>query len=142
MWYSHKVTPAHDPNDYLCGKRHNLEFITVLSGDGSIAGNGGEFAGLMRYDARLAMEAKLKELGLFRGKEPNKMRLGLCSRSGDIIEPMLTPQWYVNCSSMAARSVQAVRDGSLKIVPEMHEATWYRWLENIRWEFHDLFLRL
>mmetsp|Transcript_12904 Transcript_12904/g.17693 ORF Transcript_12904/g.17693 Transcript_12904/m.17693 type:complete len:1013 (+) Transcript_12904:198-3236(+) len=127
-----KVTPAHDPNDYLCGKRHNLEFITVLNGDGSIASNGGEFAGMMRYDARLAMEAKLKELGLFRGKEANKMRLGLCSRSGDIIEPMLTPQWYVNCSSMAARSVQAVRDGSLKIVPEMHEATWYRWLENIR----------
>lgn len=128
-----KVTPAHDPNDYLCGKRHGLEFITVLAGDGSIlSSQGGPFGGLMRYDARVAMEARLKELGLFRGKEPNKMRLGRCSRSGDIIEPMLTPQWYVNCSSMAARSIEAVRNGSLKIVPEMHEATWFRWLENIR----------
>ena len=85
--------------------------------------------GMMRYDARTAMEKELKELGLFRGKEPNKMRLGLCSRSGDIIEPMLTPQWYVNCGSMAASAVEKVRSGELKIVPDFHEATWYRWLE-------------
>ena len=89
-------------------------------------------SGLMRYDARVVMEKELKELGLLRNKEPNKMRLGLCSRSGDIIEPMLTPQWYVNCDSMAARAVAAVREGELKIVPNMHEATWYRWLENSR----------
>lgn len=127
-----KITPAHDPNDYMCGKRNDLEFIIVLTGDGKIASNGGNFAGLMRYDARIAIEEELKSLGLFRGKEVNKMRLGLCSRSGDIIEPMLTPQWYVDCTSMAARSVQAVRKGDLKIVPDMHEATWYRWLENIK----------
>lgn len=127
-----KVTPAHDPNDYLCGKRNNLEFIIVLTSEGKIDANGGKFAGMMRYDARVAMEEEMKQLGLFRGKEVNKMRLGLCSRSGDIIEPMLTPQWYVNCASMAQRSVDAVRNGDLKIVPEMHEATWYRWLENIR----------
>jgi valyl-tRNA synthetase len=127
-----KVTPAHDPNDYTCGKRNNLDFIIVLSEDGKIAPNGGKFAGMMRYDARVAMEDELTKLGLLRGKEVNKMRLGLCSRSGDIIEPMLTPQWYVNCQSMAERSIAAVRNGDLKIVPEMHEATWYRWLENIR----------
>jgi len=127
-----KVTPAHDPNDYTCGKRNNLDFIIVLTEDGKIAANGGQFAGLMRYDARIAMEEELGKRGLLRGKEVNKMRLGLCSRSGDIIEPMLTPQWYVNCASMAARSIAAVRNGDLKIVPEMHEATWYRWLENIR----------
>ena len=127
-----KITPAHDPNDYMCGKRNDLEFIIVLTGDGKVASNGGKFAGLMRYDARIAIEEELKSLGLFRGKEINKMRLGLCSRSGDIIEPMLTPQWYVDCTSMAARSVQAVKNGDLKIVPDMHEATWYRWLENIK----------
>lgn len=127
-----KVTPAHDPNDYTCGKRNNLEFIIVLTEDGKIAANGGKFAGMMRYDARVAMEAELKTLGLFRGKEKNKMRLGKCSRSGDIIEPMLTPQWYVNCDSMARRAMEAVRDGSLKILPQMHEGTWFRWLENIR----------
>ena len=88
-----QVTPAHDPNDYICGKRNNLEFIIILTEDGKIAANGGEFSGLMRYDARISIEEKLQGLGLYRGKEANKMRLGLCSRSGDIIEPMLTPQW-------------------------------------------------
>jgi valyl-tRNA synthetase len=127
-----KVTPAHDPNDYNCGKRNNLDFIVIFTLDGKIAENGGKFAGMLRYDARVAMEAALKELGLFRGKEENAMRLGLCSRSGDIIEPMLTPQWYVNCSSMAKRAVDAVRNGEMKIVPDMHEQTWYMWLENIK----------
>lgn len=88
--------------------------------------------GMMRYDARIAIEEALSSMGLLRGKEPNKMRLGLCSRSGDIIEPMITPQWYVNCDTMAANAVAAVRNGELKILPDFHEATWYRWLENIR----------
>lgn len=127
-----KVTPAHDPNDYLCGKRNGLEFIIVLTLDGRIAANGGKFAGEMRYDARISMEAALKDLGLLRGKQENKMRLGVCSRTNDIIEPMLTPQWYLNCQNMAARSVDAVRNGSLKIVPAEHERTWFMWLENIR----------
>lgn len=127
-----KITPAHDPNDYLCGKRNNLDFIIILTGDGKIASNGGKYQGMMRYDARIQIEKELKELGLWRNKEVNKMRLGLCSRSGDIIEPMLTPQWYVNCSSMASRAVQAVRSGELRILPEFHEQTWYRWLENAR----------
>lgn len=127
-----KITPAHDPNDYLSGKRNNLEQIIVLTEDGKIAPNGGIFAGMMRYDARIAMEKKLEELGLYRGKAPNPMRLGICSRSGDIVEPMMTPQWYVNCNSMAQRACDAVRDGSLKLIPDFHEATWFRWLENIR----------
>lgn len=127
-----KITPAHDPNDYECGKRHNLEFITVLTPDGAINHNGSEFEGMMRYDARIAVEEALTEKGLFIGKEPNKMRLGICSRSGDILEPMITPQWYVNCDSMAKRACDAVRDGSLKILPVEHERTWFYWLENIR----------
>eukprot|EP00604_Paraphysomonas_vestita_P004168 CAMPEP_0174821978 /NCGR_PEP_ID=MMETSP1107-20130205/11936_1 /TAXON_ID=36770 /ORGANISM="Paraphysomonas vestita, Strain GFlagA" /LENGTH=974 /DNA_ID=CAMNT_0016039717 /DNA_START=170 /DNA_END=3095 /DNA_ORIENTATION=- len=127
-----KVTPAHDPNDNACGKRNNLDTIIIFTGDGKISDNCGEFSGMMRYDARSSVENALKEKGLFRGKEPNKMRLGLCSRSGDIIEPMITPQWYVNCNTMAANAVAAVRNGELKILPEFHEATWYRWLENIR----------
>jgi valyl-tRNA synthetase len=127
-----KVTPAHDPNDYTCGKRSNLEFIVMLSEDGKINANGGKFAGMMRYDARIAVEEELKSLGLFRGKQPNAMRLGICSRTSDIIEPMLTPQWYVNCSNMAKRSVDAVKNGDLKILPQSHEQTWFFWLENIR----------
>ena len=70
--------------------------------------------------------------GLLKGKEPNKMRLGLCSRSGDILEPMITPQWYVNCGNMAKRSTDAVRNGELKIVPADHEKTWFHWLDNIQ----------
>mmetsp|Transcript_27716 Transcript_27716/g.42415 ORF Transcript_27716/g.42415 Transcript_27716/m.42415 type:complete len:947 (+) Transcript_27716:1-2841(+) len=127
-----KITPAHDPNDYECGKRHNLEFITVLDENGAINQNGVPFQGVMRYDARIAVEEALKEKGLFKGKEPNKMRLGLCSRSGDILEPMITPQWYVNCTNMAKRATDAVRNGELKIVPADHEKTWFNWLDNIR----------
>jgi len=127
-----KITPAHDPNDYECGKRHNLEFITVLNPDGSINSEGSQFEGMMRYDARIAVEEALQEKGLYVGKEPNKMRLGLCSRSGDILEPMITPQWYVNCDGMAKRATDAVRNGELKIVPEEHEKTWFMWLDNIR----------
>jgi valyl-tRNA synthetase len=127
-----KITPAHDPNDYECGKRNNLEFITMLTSDGSINENGAPFTGMMRYDARIAVEEALQEKGLLIGKEPNKMRLGLCSRSGDILEPMITPQWYVNCTDMAKRSTDAVRNGDLKIVPSEHEKTWFQWLDNIR----------
>ena len=126
-----KLTPAHDPNDNACAKRHNLEHIIIFNEDGQINENGGRFAGMMRYDARIAIEEALTELGLFRGKEPHTMRLGKCSRSGDIIEPMLTPQWYVNCSSMAKRATDEVRNGNLKIVPESEESTWFKWLDNI-----------
>lgn len=128
-----KITPSHDPNDYECGKRHDLEFITILTDDGKINHHGGErFQGLMRYDARIEIEKALNERGLFRGKADNKMRLGVCSRSGDIIEPFLTPQWYVNCKSMAQQAVDAVKEGELKILPQMHEVTWYRWLDDCR----------
>lgn len=127
-----KITPAHDPNDYECGKRHNLEFITILNQDGSINANGSQFEGMMRYDARIEVEEALKEKGLYIGKEPNKMRLGICSRSGDILEPMITPQWYVNCDGMAKRATDAVRNGELKILPKDQEKTWFQWLDNIR----------
>uniref|UniRef100_A0A7S1FW38 Valine--tRNA ligase, mitochondrial n=1 Tax=Corethron hystrix TaxID=216773 RepID=A0A7S1FW38_9STRA len=132
-----KVTPAHDPNDYECGKRNNLEFITVIDEGGAmckvIAGEEcTEFGGMMRYDARIAVEKALDAKGLYGGKKPNKMRLATCSRSGDILEPMITPQWYVNCNSMAKRAADAVRDGDLKILPAEHEKTWFQWLDNIR----------
>jgi len=128
-----KVTPAHDPNDYATGKRHNLEFINILNRNGTFNENGGEFAGMKRFDVRLAIIGKFKEMGLYRGKEPNPMRLGLCSRSGDVVEPFLTPQWWVDCKDMAAEAVKAVRTGELEIVPaHPHTNTWYHWLENVQ----------
>jgi len=126
-----KVTPAHDPNDYATGKRHGLDFHVMLTMDGKMTPDCGEFAGMLRYDARIAVQEALDKMGLYRGKAPNPMVLGKCQRSGDIIEPMLTPQWFVNCKGMAERACAAVRSGELKIVPEMHEKTWFYWLENI-----------
>jgi valyl-tRNA synthetase len=87
-----KITPAHDPNDYQCGKRNKLEFINILEEGGQINHVGGSlFAGLMRYDARNAVYAELDKLGLIVGKKPNPMRLGRCSKSNDIIEPLMKP---------------------------------------------------
>ena len=127
-----KITPAHDPNDYQCGKRHGLEFITILDEDGKINQVGGIFAGMMRFDAREAVYKELEKRGLIKGIKPNAMRLGRCSKSNDIIEPLLKPQWYVDCKDMARRSVEAVRSKELLIIPEFHERTWFDWLENIQ----------
>ena len=128
-----KVTPAHDPNDFKCGRRHGLPEITIFTDDGKMADNCGErFAGMMRLDARVEVLKALKEMGLSRGEADNKMRLGKCSRTGDIIEPMLKPQWWVNCSGMAKRATDAVRQGELKIIPAEHKKTWFAWLDNIR----------
>jgi len=127
-----KITPAHDPNDFQAGKRHKLEQINILSDDGTINKLGGPFAGQHRFKARATVEEALKEKGLWVGKKSHCMRLGFCSRSKDIIEPYLKPQWWMDCKELAERSVKAVREGELKIVPEFHHQTWYHWLENIQ----------
>merc|ERR1719162_538843 len=127
-----KITPAHDLNDYKCGIRHGLEQINILEKDGTINGLGGEFAGQHRFEARSKVEEALKAKGLWVDKKSHAMRLGFCSRSKDIIEPFLTPQWWMNCKDLAARSVAAVREGELKILPEFHHGTWYHFLENIQ----------
>lgn len=128
-----KITPAHDPNDFATGKRHNLEFINILDDNGCLNSNGtGKFAGQRRFDARITVVEHLKEIGLYRGVEDNPMRLGICSRSKDVIEPVLKPQWWVNCSDMAADACDLVRKKELEIIPEEYEATWFRWMENIR----------
>ena len=127
-----KVTPAHDPNDFLCGRRHGLQEITIFTEEGQMTDDCGPFAGQMRFDARIDLLKALKQKGLYRGETTNKMRLGKCSRTGDIIEPMLKPQWWLDCSSMAKRATDAVRNGELKIMPQEHEKTWFKWLDNIR----------
>lgn len=93
---------------------------------------GGPFEGMKRFDARVAVEAALQEKGLLRGKVAHAMVLPICSRSRDILEPMLKPQWYVDTSTMAAAAMEAVRSGQTTILPEMHVKTWERWMENIR----------
>lgn len=91
-----QVTPAHDPNDFATGKRHDLAFINIFDDNGNINSNEtGEFAGMPRFKARVEVVAYLEAKGLLRGTTDNPMRLGLCSRSKDVIEPVLKPQWWV-----------------------------------------------
>ncbi|CAK9135223.1 unnamed protein product [Ilex paraguariensis] len=131
-----KITPAHDPNDFEVGKRHNLDFINVFTDDGKINSNGGmEFSGMPRFKAREAVTAALQEKGLYRGSKANEMRLGLCSRTSDVLEPLIKPQWYVNCNVMAKQALDAVMNDESKkmeIIPKQYAAEWKRWLENIR----------
>ncbi|KAM0940445.1 putative valine--tRNA ligase [Dioscorea sansibarensis] len=131
-----KITPAHDHNDYEVGRRHNLEIINIFTDDGKINSNGGtQFEGMPRFKARVAVTEALQEKGLYRGIQKNEMKLGICSRSDDVVEPMIKPQWYVNCSSMAKLALDAVMDNEnkkIEIIPEHYELEWKRWLENIR----------
>jgi valyl-tRNA synthetase len=128
-----KVTPAHDENDFKCGKRHGLPFLTVIAEDGRMAAScPAPFAGMMRYDARYAICKALETMGLMRGKADNKMALSVCSRTGDVIEPLMKPQWYVRCDGMAKRAADAVRSGELTIVPDIHHGVWFHYMDNIR----------
>jgi len=126
-----KVTPAHDHNDYLCGKRHNLQIINIINDNGTLNDNAGPYKGMKRFDAREAVIEALKEKKLYRGIKDNPMTIAICSRSKDIIEPMLKPQWWVNCKEMAEKAITAVKKEELEIIPPNHKDTWFRWLENI-----------
>ncbi|KAM1232010.1 hypothetical protein ACFX13_042613 [Malus domestica] len=130
-----KITPAHDPNDFDVGRRHNLEFINIFTDDGKINQDGGEFAGMPRFKAREAVTEALKKKGLFKDAKGNEMRLGICSRSQDVVEPMIKPQWYVKCSGMGKEALHAAIDDEnrkLEIIPKQYTADWKRWLESIR----------
>lgn len=130
-----KITPGHDPNDYELGKRHNLPLINIYTDEGKIEQGNGEFSGMMRFDARVAIRVDLKSKGLIIEEKPQSnipMVIPRCSRSKDIIEPRLKNQWYVDCRQVAKRSADAVKEGQLKLMPEIHHATWYNWLDNIR----------
>ncbi|PRQ20821.1 putative valine--tRNA ligase [Rosa chinensis] len=133
-----KITPAHDPNDFEVGKRHNLEFINIFTDDGEINQHGGEkFAGMPRYKARDLVTEALKEKGLYRKTEVNEMKIKICSRSNDVVEPMMKPQWYVKCSGMAHEALISVEEDEsnmkkLEIIPKEYTDHWKRWLENIR----------
>ncbi|KAF9903992.1 hypothetical protein BX616_001440 [Lobosporangium transversale] len=126
-----KITPAHDFNDYEVGKRHNLEFINILNDDGTLNNNCGEFSGMKRFHARVAVLKALKEKGLYVDTVDNAMTVPLCSKTRDIIEPLMKPQWWVNCKDMAADALQAVKDGKVVIRPQTSEKEFYRWMENI-----------
>uniref|UniRef100_A0A8C6U9V9 Valine--tRNA ligase, mitochondrial n=1 Tax=Neogobius melanostomus TaxID=47308 RepID=A0A8C6U9V9_9GOBI len=133
-----KVTPAHDHTDFLLSQRHSLPYVTVIGEDGtmtppSLFGFGWCFflQGVKRFDARQMVVEALVEKRLFRGKQQHSMTLPVCSRSGDIIEPLLKKQWFVQCKGMAAKAIQAVEDGELEIIPQFYSKTWKNWLSNV-----------
>jgi valyl-tRNA synthetase len=106
-----KITPAHDENDYECGKRKDLKFLTIFTDEGNVADGYGQFSNMPRFHARVSVLQALEKEGLFRGKADNQMVVPVCNRSKDIIEPLLKPQWYVRCDEMAQKAVEAVQNG-------------------------------
>ncbi|HVU01444.1 MAG TPA: valine--tRNA ligase [Polyangiaceae bacterium] len=127
-----KVTPAHDWNDFATGKRHGLPEINILNLDGTINENGGEFAGMERFQARKAVKRKLAEVGLERGSKPHVMTLPRSQRSGVVVEPIISTQWFVKMEPLAQPALAAVKDGRTVILPEDWVKTYDHWLENIQ----------
>src|SRR5574339_141353 len=127
-----KITPGHDPNDYAIAQRHNLPIISVLDTSAKINENGGPYKGQDRFDARKNMWADMKKAGLVIKTEPYRTTIPRSQRGGEIVEPMISTQWFVKIEPLAQAALEAVRDGRIKIVPERFEKVYYNWLENIK----------
>ena len=127
-----KITPAHDPNDFEVGKRHNLPEINVMNDDGTINKLGGKYAGLDRYEARKQIVADLDAQGYLCGIEDITHAVGTHDRCKTTVEPMIKPQWFVAMEEMAKPAINAIKTGELKFVPESYSKTYLYWLENIR----------
>ena len=127
-----KITPAHDPNDFTKGKKHNLEFINILNDDGTLNANAGPFANQKRFDARYGVINALKELDLYTKQEDNAMVIPMCQRSKDVVEPVLKPQWWMSMADMAKAADEAVLDGRIVIKPESEAKKYHQWMQNIQ----------
>ena len=127
-----KITPAHDPNDFEVGRRHNLPQINVMNDDATINENGGKFAGMDRYEARKAIVAELDALGLLVRVEDHAHNVGTHDRCKTTVEPMIKQQWFVKMEELAKPAIDALKNGDLKFVPERFDKTYLHWLENIR----------
>ncbi len=127
-----KVTPAHDPNDFEMGKRHNLEEINILDKNAFINENGGVYKGLSRFDARKKVLEDLEALGLLHKIEKHALSAGHCYRCHTVIEPYLSKQWFVKIKPLADDAIAAVEDGRIKFVPKSWEKTYFEWMNNIR----------
>ena len=127
-----KITPAHDPNDFEVGKRHNLPEINIMNDDATINELGGKYAGMDHYEARKAMVEDLKELGLLVKVVPHSHSVGTHDRCKTTVEPMIKPQWFVRMKEMGEAAIQTLQDGNLKFVPERFDKIYMHWLENIR----------
>lgn len=127
-----KLTPAHDYNDFNLGKKHGLSFINILNEDGTLNSNAGPYAGEKRFNARYRVIEELKNLGLYTKSEPNKMTVPICSRSGDIVEPLLKPQWWMKMESLTKPAIAVVESGELVIRPEVQKRSYLQWMRNLQ----------
>jgi valyl-tRNA synthetase len=127
-----KITPAHDPNDFEVGRRHNLAEINIMNDDATINENGGKYAGMDRYEARKVMVEELKEQGLLVKVVDHSHNVGTHDRCGTTVEPMIKQQWFVKMEELAKPAIEAVKNGDLTFVPERFDKTYLHWLENIR----------
>jgi valyl-tRNA synthetase len=127
-----KVTPAHDFNDFATGKRHKLEEINVLNLDGTMNAAAGPFAGMDRKEARRAVKKALADKGLARGAKPHVLTLPRCQRSGGVVEPMISTQWFLKMQGMAEKALEAVHTGKTEIIPAEWQKTYDHFLENIQ----------
>lgn len=126
-----KLTPAHDPNDFNLGQKHGLEFINILTDDGLMNENTGPYKGQKRFDVRYSIQDALKQKDLYVDKKDNPMKVPMCERSKDVIEPLMKPQWWVRVKDLTGPAIEAVKDGRIKIRPESTEKQYFRWLENL-----------
>lgn len=127
-----KLTPAHDHNDFNLGKKHDLPFINILNEDGTLNSNAGPYAGEKRFNARYGVIEELKKLGLYTRQEPNKMVVPICSRSGDVIEPLLKPQWWMRMEPLTKPAIAVVESGELVIRPELQKRQYLQWMRNLQ----------
>ncbi|MBO5357527.1 MAG: valine--tRNA ligase [Clostridia bacterium] len=127
-----KITPAHDPNDFEVGKRHNLPIINVMTPDAKITEDYPAYAGMDRFEARKAIVADLKEQGYLIKVEDYSHNVGTCYRCGTTVEPRVSLQWFVKMEPLAKPAIDAVRNGDIKFVPERFEKNYFHWMENIR----------
>ena len=126
-----KITPAHDPNDFLVGERHGLEQIKVMNDDATMNSYAGEFEGMERYACRKALVAKLEELGYLVKCEPHDHNVGTCYRCGTTVEPLTSDQWFVRMKPLAKPAIEAVESGDINFVPDRFSKNYFNWMNNI-----------
>jgi len=127
-----KITPAHDPNDFEVGLRHNLSVINVMDDGGVINENGGKYAGMPALEARKQIVKDLDEAGFLIKIEPIKHNVGTCYRCGTVVEPRVSTQWFVKMEPLAKPAIDAVKDGDIRFIPERMDKVYYNWMENIK----------
>ncbi len=127
-----KITPAHDPNDYEIGLNHHLPMISVLNQDATMNENGGPYQGMDRFQCRKKLWADMQAAGLVIKEEPYQLNVPRSQRGGEIVEPLISTQWFVKIKPLAEAALQAVKDGQIRIIPDHFTKVYYNWMENIQ----------